>query len=328
MLSFKVVCPQETVDRIVAEFSEDDAVLHIAVVDVRSAKPAGAVVLFDVVSEAGDRIVRSLRAMKVDRDGAIMMTRTAATFSHRVRDAELLIPGESTTAVVWEEVEARVRDESGLTPTFVALTTVATIIAAVGLMTDSLVLLVGAMVVGPEYGALMSIAIGIKKRSSWRIKRGLVTIGVAFTFAFVITAILTWIVEALGWLPNSFVRGDNPLTAFVTRPDHFTVVIAFAAAIAGTLSLTQVKAGTLIGVMVSVTTIPALAAMGVAAALGHWRDLAGSAAQLLVNIVIIVVAGSVTLMVQSAASDQIDRLQIGLAAKKRAEQRVGLRRDQ
>ena len=46
------------------------------------------------------------------------------------------------------------------------------------------------------------------------------------------------------------------------------------------LSLTSAKSGALIGVLISVTTIPAAANIGVAAALGDWSDWRGAMAQL------------------------------------------------
>jgi uncharacterized membrane protein len=64
------------------------------------------------------------------------------------------------------------------------------------------------------------------------------------------------------------------------------------------LSLSTAKSGTLIGVLISVTTIPAAANVGVAAAYGDWNEVGGAAAQLALNLVCIVVAGVVTLALQ------------------------------
>ena len=50
------------------------------------------------------------------------------------------------------------------------------------------------------------------------------------------------------------------------------------------LSLSTAKSGALIGVLISVTTIPAAANIGIAAALGDWDTAAGSAGQLVVNL--------------------------------------------
>jgi hypothetical protein len=64
------------------------------------------------------------------------------------------------------------------------------------------------------------------------------------------------------------------------------------------LSLSTSKSGALIGVLISVTTIPAAANIGVAAAYGDWDAWRGSMAQLAVNMAAIVVAGTSVLYVQ------------------------------
>jgi uncharacterized membrane protein len=65
------------------------------------------------------------------------------------------------------------------------------------------------------------------------------------------------------------------LTDFITRPDTFTVLIAAVAAVAGTLALVRDQAGTLVGVLISVTTIPAIAEVGVGLAFGNYEDVRG-----------------------------------------------------
>jgi uncharacterized membrane protein len=64
------------------------------------------------------------------------------------------------------------------------------------------------------------------------------------------------------------------------------------------LSLSTSKSGALIGVLISVTTIPAAANIGVTAAYGDWENFRGSAGQLAINLGAILLAGTTTLAVQ------------------------------
>ncbi len=84
------------------------------------------------------------------------------------------------------------------------------------------------------------------------------------------------------------------------------------AGVAGMLSLTTSKPGALIGVFISVTTIPAAANMGVAAAYGNLGELRGSAVQLGLNLLVMIVAGVGTLRLQRAAYAR--RRRVGRAA--------------
>ena len=67
------------------------------------------------------------------------------------------------------------------------------------------------------------------------------------------------------------------------------------------LSLTTAKSGALVGVLISVTTIPAAANVGVAAAYAEWREVAGAGSQLFINLVALTIAGVGTLLVQRRA---------------------------
>lgn len=68
---------------------------------------------------------------------------------------------------MWEMVEAEIRAAALYPPRFYILLIIAGLIACVGLLTNSHILVVGAMVVGPEYNAIIAIALGIERRS-WR----------------------------------------------------------------------------------------------------------------------------------------------------------------
>lgn len=70
------------------------------------------------------------------------------------------------------------------------------------------------------------------------------------------------------------------------------------AIVAGMLSLTSNKSATLVGVFISVTRIPAAGNAAVAGVLGRWYETGQSLLQLLINLVGIVAAGTLTLAVR------------------------------
>ena len=101
-----------------------------------------------------------------------------------------------------------------------------------------------------------------------------------------------------GASPDDFVPAEHELTGFISNPDFFSFFVAFVAGVVGMLSLTSTKSGALIGVLISVTTIPAASNIGVAAAYGDWGEAGGAAAQLAINLITIVLAGVLTLFIQ------------------------------
>jgi uncharacterized hydrophobic protein (TIGR00271 family) len=101
----------------------------------------------------------------------------------------------------------------------------------------------------------------------------------------------------------------RPLTDFIWRPDALSWVVASLAGIAGILSLTSNKSGSLVGVLISVTTVPAAANAAVALAYGVVHEAVGSAAQLSINFATIVIAGVLTLLVQRLWWRHVHRVQ-------------------
>jgi uncharacterized membrane protein len=102
----------------------------------------------------------------------------------------------------------------------------------------------------------------------------------------------------VGLLPSSFHVGENGLSG-LTTVNSATVVVAFAAGIAGMLAL-ETRASAAVGVAISVTTIPASAYLGVASGVGEVDKAAGALAVLGINVGMLLVGGSLTLLVQRA----------------------------
>ena len=76
------------------------------------------------------------------------------------------------------------------------------------------------------------------------------------------------------------------------------VVAGGIAGVAGVVSATLSRASALIGVFISVTTVPAAAQLGVACAFASWTQASGALEQLVLNVVILVVVGVVGLTLQ------------------------------
>ena len=171
-------------------------------------------------------------------------------------------------------------------------------IASVAVVTDSPVLVVGAMVVGPEFGPVVALAYGIVMRRARLVRDALALLGLGFAAAIAVTAVAALVVRAAGWVEPADLAAPRPLTAFIWRPDEWSVVVALLAGFAGVLSLTAGRSNALVGVFISVTTVPAAGNLALAVALWVPEEIGGSALQLVVNLVGLTVAGTLLLAVQ------------------------------
>jgi uncharacterized hydrophobic protein (TIGR00271 family) len=305
LFHLRLVVPPESTPVVIGRLRAHPATFDVALFVGAAIDPPGDIVTCDLAREAVNDVVDMLRRLDLHRLGSIAIERVDVSISDAAAAAERRAPGYGSDAAVWEEVEARVRDESHLTAGFVAFLVVAAIIAAAGLIEDSAILVVGAMVVGPEFGPIAGLAVGLFKRRWNRVRSALVTLTIGFAAGIVAAYLATLAADAAGIVPVGFSPHTQPVTGFVTDPSWASFVVAFFAGIAGTLSLTQAKAGALIGVLISVTTIPALAAVGVSAAVDAWEDAGAALAQLTLNVFALVVAGVLTLWAQRTAWDRL-----------------------
>jgi uncharacterized hydrophobic protein (TIGR00271 family) len=114
--------------------------------------------------------------------------------------------------------------------------------------------------------------------------------------------------RALGWYGPELLTQDRPATYFITHPDRWSLVVAVLAGVAGMLSLTSARSGALVGVFISVTTVPAAGAMALGLALGDAREFGEATTQLAVNVAGILAAALVTLVVQRAVWHRVPRV--------------------
>lgn len=302
MLALRVLCPPSATDQVLSLLLEEPGATHVVHHPGAALDPPGDVVEADLARECTSDVVRRLSDLPSSELMALTLMDVETSVSRYAAEAEERAPGSGVDAVVWEEVEARTGDEAALSVSFTALLVLATLIAAVGIMLDSSVLIVGAMVVGPEFGPVMGLTVAAIERRWGLARRSLVALGVGFPLAVLAALLMTLVVRATAGLPDAYTQERRPLTDFVSNPDGYALVVALLAGVAGVVALTSAKSGALIGVAVSVTTVPAAADVGVAAAAGRWSECGGAAAQLVVNLVALVAAGVLTLSARRSAT--------------------------
>jgi uncharacterized hydrophobic protein (TIGR00271 family) len=237
-----------------------------------------------------------LRELDVHLEGSIAIEEIDSSISEAADQA--VIAASAGDAVVWEEVEARTSEEVDLSANFLAFMVLAMLIASVGVILDSPILIIGAMVVGPEFGPLAALCVAVVHRRLDLARRSLAALAIGFPLGITAAFLFTLIVKWTGLAPEGFAADVHPLTQFISHPDAFSFIVAYLAGTAGVLSLTSTKSGALIGVLISVTTIPAAANIAVAAAYTDWEEWRGAMAQLGVNLGAILLAGIVTLFLQ------------------------------
>jgi uncharacterized hydrophobic protein (TIGR00271 family) len=322
MVHLRIVVPPDRSEQVVDLLETAPSTTNLILLEGAARQPRGDVVLCDVAREDASVVIDDLKQLRIHKDGSIALEQIDSQISDVGRRAERAARGAPSDAVVWEEVEARTSESIELSGTFLAFMVLACLIASVGIFTGSPILIVGAMVVGPEFGPLAGLCVAAVERRLGVGLRSLTALAVGFPVGITAAFLFTLLCVATGLVDSNFKSVDNPLTQFIAEPDEFSFIVAAFAGAAGVLSLTSSKSGALVGVLISVTTIPAAANIGVAAALGNWSDWRGAMAQLSVNLVAIVLAGFLTLYVERRLFSQRRREHRREAAR-RAGDRAG-----
>lgn len=297
MLRVRVVTPAATTSDVLAQVRDDPTVANLVVLRGCAQDGTGDLVMFDLARESADPVLTSLRGLGLEETGSIAFDEAETILSRAAREAERAAPGRPADGVIWDEIQEQAYEDARLSWSFVAFLVLATLIAGVGRYLDQPILIIGAMVVGPEFAPVSAICFGLARRQ-WRLlPRAAFTLGVG-SAAAVLIAYGLWLVAWLTGLVDYGSATSGAVTQFIISPDVWSLVIALLAGVAGTLALTTAKSGPLVGVFISVTTVPAIGTVALTAAVGAWSETVSALVQLAINVAGLIVAGTLTLLVQ------------------------------
>jgi uncharacterized hydrophobic protein (TIGR00271 family) len=275
---------------VVSEALEGTGGVHRIVALTPERAESGVVLAADVMPSVADHVMQLIREWEV-KDGDYLLTRqdvVAPTPPHG--------PLSGGGEFAWIEVMGEARTHARLLGRYLALMAVAAVLAALGVITDNPILIVGAMAVSPDLLPICAACVGFvagRARLAWR---AIVTLllGIALTWA--VAAAIAWGLQATGILTGDFQIHDTALHG-LNHIDYSTVLVALAAGVAAMLSF-ETRAASAVGVAISVTTIPASALFGVSLGLGEVSVSWGAAGVLAVNVTLLLLSGTVTLAVQ------------------------------
>lgn len=297
MLHLRLRVPEDLAEDVLVLLEEDATVTNVAVVPGGFRKPAGSLVLADVARENASGVVGRLRDLGLQHQGSITIDEADTILSDDAVRAERAAPGAPDDGVVWVQVENRLRADSRFSWAFVGFMTLATLIAGVGRILDQPILIVGAMVVGPEFTPVAAVCFALARPRPTMLPPALRTLVGGYAAAAALATLIWLVAYRLGAFSHHQ-AATGRLTEFIVSPDGWSFAVACLAGVAGTLALTTAKSGPLVGVFISITTIPAVGTFAVCLAAGVWSEVGSTLAQLGLNLLGLVISGTATLLLQ------------------------------
>jgi uncharacterized hydrophobic protein (TIGR00271 family) len=204
---------------------------------------------------------------------------------------------EESDVEVWAEIVGRADENATLASRYLLFMISAGIIAGIGVLTGSAVLLVGAMAISPDLLPVSASAIGIVERR-WQlalraIRVLLIGLASGALGAFAATALL----RLFDRVDDDLRLADTMMGEALTAIGPGSLIVAAVAGVAGMMAFER-PSGAAVGVAISVTTIPAAAYVGAAMAMGRDDPMWGALGVLLANVVMLILASTATLATQ------------------------------
>jgi uncharacterized hydrophobic protein (TIGR00271 family) len=249
------------------------------------------VVNADLSPAAADEVLKVFHALHVPHDDYVVIRQDVIA-----PGLGPSVPASTEEGFAWVEIVGEARAHARPVARYVLLMMVAGVIAGLGVITDNTILIVGAMAVSPDLLPLCATSVGLVGRRYFLARRAFGTLVIGMGLVMLVALVMTLVLVTVGLVDRGIDIEFKDL-AGLANADYTTVLIAAAAGVAAILSF-ETRAANAVGVAISVTTVPASGYMGVAIALGELDQALGSAAVLAINLTLLVLSGTITLMLQ------------------------------
>jgi uncharacterized hydrophobic protein (TIGR00271 family) len=242
----------------------------------------------DLDDEAADHALRVLQALEIPARDIVLI---------RMDSVGPEAGARALSTVIWTDLLGRSRENARpFAARFLVFMAAAGVIAGFGVLYNNEILIVGAMAVSPDMLPITATCTGLVLRR-WRLAtRSFITLVIGLAFGGLAAGVMTAILNPLDLLPAGFKIGGTSFDNLFTV-NASTVGVAFIAGVAGILAF-ETRASAAVGVAISITTIPAAAYLGVAAGVGQLSNALEGLLVLTVNVAMIMLGGSLTLLLQ------------------------------
>jgi uncharacterized hydrophobic protein (TIGR00271 family) len=291
VLRLRVYTPPERADAVGARLGPLPGVRHLVV----GGQTFGGMVELsgDIDPNAADVVLDTLREFDLGaEDVTLWRASSVQPLGWRRRKGRA-----GGNIAVWSEVVGRANESARPGLMHLLYMAAAGVIAGVGVINGSSILVVGAMAISPDLLPICATAIGLveRRKALWSLASFTLVLGLAVVT--IAAASSTGLLRLFHRISPDLDLANTVLGPSLTEVGAGTVIVAVAAGMAGMLAY-ETAGSAAVGVAISVTTIPAAAYIGDAIALEGYQDAAGGLGVLATNLAGIIAAGAATIVVQ------------------------------
>ena len=288
------VCYPYDSERSIEELLDDLTVIDVRKEQITETEWFARIILPDTEAESAleileDAYSHSERFRVVLLDVEATVPRPDLEEKKKKEEEETAEEKAEKTRISVEEIYQSTAESASISPVYVVLVLLASIVAAIGLLYDNVAVIIGSMVIAPLLSPNMALSLATTLADAKLARESLYSGVLGYLLAL-----------AVGILFGVLFSVDPASVEIASRVDInlMYVLLAFSAGVAGSLSVTKGVAQALVGVMVAVAVLPPVVAGGLLLGSQLWTDAAGALLLFGVNVVCINLAGVTTFLAQ------------------------------
>lgn len=287
--TIQVSLPQGKTKLLLDELSNSSGVVGISLLRGASLKPSGDLLMINATNEGLKEVLTILAKQDVGRNGSVLTSEPQSLVSPSSQDQI----DQETNEASWPEIAALLRRETNLSSNYLIAMFLSGVIAAAGLWTDTVHIVVGAMVIAPGFEPIIRVPFGVLSRERWSWRQGLSSTAAGYAALIFGAAMALLLLSSLGSSEASL--EDRHWVQYWSSVKASSVLIALAAGAAGAAIIAAQRSVLSAGVMIALALIPSASIVGMALASGN-LGLAGSgASRWLVDALCVVLGGGLVL---------------------------------
>lgn len=291
----EIAIPSEKTEALVERISGMEGLIGLRVQQGISRKPEGDFVTVEITNRSLPALTRLLSEQGVGSS-------SAASFS--TSEPVSIVSSSSATDIVhdvseatWEEMEGVIAKNSNATASALLVMAISGVLATVGIATNALHIVIGAMLIAPGFQPIVRIALGIVGKSgAWR--RGLAHTLQGYLALAAGAAATALLLQAIGKSPLGSEASYLPagvLISYWTTISVSSVVVTCVAGAAGALLIATDRAILTAGVMVALALVPGAAIAALAAVSGEFDVAARGALRWLMEVGLVLLTSMLVL---------------------------------
>lgn len=290
--TIQVALPEEKTDVLVAELSTSRGVVGISLHRGASLKPPGDLLVIDATNEGMKEVLTLLAKQEVGRNGSVLTSEPQSLVSPSSQGQI----DQETNEASWPEMAALLRRETNVSSNYIIAMLLSGVVAAAGLWTDTVHIVVGAMVIAPGFEPIIRVPFGAFSRDNRSWRQGLWSTAAGYAAMIVGAAAAVLLLGLLD--PASAGLGDRHWIRYWSSVKPTSVLVALAAGAAGAAIIAAQRSVLSAGVMIALALIPSASIVGMALASGD-LELAGSGGlRWLVDALSVILGGGVILLLK------------------------------